>query len=87
MGFGAGVVGSGGAHGQKRPHLHIVVQVDLARETRFLQELAHVEDHHLSLGHVLGFAFQKLDAAGGALGVASAGVHDVDARVLAAATL
>ena len=33
----AGVVGSGTAHGQERPHLHVVVQVDLAREARLLQ--------------------------------------------------
>src|SRR5918993_845914 len=49
---------------------------------RLFQELAHIEDHHLSLGHVLGFAFQKLDAAGGALGVGAAGVHDVDPGIL-----
>ena len=56
------------------------VQVDPARETRLLQELAHVEDH-LRLGHVLGYALQICDAASGAFGVAPAGVHDVDAGI------
>src|SRR4028118_797669 len=82
LGRVTGIPGPGPAHGHQRPHLHVLLAVDLAREARHSQEVAHPEEHHFSPGHVFGLALEELQPAGGASRVAAAGVHDIYACVL-----
>src|SRR4028118_1802327 len=82
LGRVTGIPGPGPAHGHQRPHLHVLLAVDLAREARHSQEVAHPEEHHFSPGHFLRLALEELHPAGGASRVAAAGVHDVHPGVL-----
>src|SRR5919107_728801 len=82
LGLIAGIPGPGIAHPHQHAHVHVAVADGLARETHFSHEVPHVQHYQLRLGYLLRLAVQVLYAAGGAPRVASADVHDVDARVL-----
>ena len=64
-----------------RSHRHVVVTEDLTREAYAAEPFRR---QHVALGdgHLVGLAFDELDAAGGAAGVAAARMQLIDAGIL-----
>src|SRR5918997_3901160 len=59
-----------GADRRKGPHLYVVVRHCLTREPCLAEQVLPLQHLKLCLRHLLGLAFQVLDAAGGTTGVA-----------------
>src|SRR5262245_39749474 len=77
----AGVRAAAAGQPADAPHRHVVVAEDLTTETHAGQ--APRRQHLLfGLGHLVRFARDELDAAGGAAGVAAAGVQLIDAGLV-----
>jgi hypothetical protein len=64
-------------HGHQDADLHVVVAEGLAREAYLAEEVPALEHLELSLGHLLGLAFQVLYPASRAPGVGAAAVVSV----------
>jgi hypothetical protein len=77
LGMRAGTVEAGGLHGHQDPDLDVVVAERLAREPYLAEQVPFFEHIEFGPGHLLWFALEILDAAGGASGVRTTAVQDV----------
>jgi hypothetical protein len=77
LGMRAWTVEARRSDGHQDPHLHVVVAEGLARKPYLSQKVSALEHFQLRFGHLLRFALEILDAAGGASGVRTTAVQDV----------